>query len=172
MAGPWTSRRAVINDASILIDLNKRGLLGALTSLPMRLWIPDLIWSSELLSISEETKAVLVSGFEVVELDGFQVRHAQDLMSADLRLSFADCSALALAVATPNCVLLCSDRLMRTTAQGLRVKVHGIFWLFDQLAEHRVVGRQQIHAALLAIQADPTTRLPRDVLSEYMSKYR
>ncbi|MBT9581975.1 hypothetical protein IV102_01415 [bacterium] len=61
----------------------------------MNLWIPDLIWSSELLSISDETKAQIASAFQVVELDGDQVGHAQDLMSADLRLSFADCSALA-----------------------------------------------------------------------------
>lgn len=156
----------------MLIDLHKLGLLDALISLPMNLWIPDLIWSSELLSISDETKAQIVSAFQVVELDGDQVGHAQDLMSADLRLSFADCSALALAAATPHSILLCSDRLMRTTAQGLKLEVHGIFWLFDQLVEHEIVARNQVLRALLEIQADATMRLPKDVVGEYVMKYR
>lgn len=166
------NRRVVINDASILIDLNKLGLLEALASLPMTLWIPDLIWFSELLSISDETKDQLTAAFQVVELDGVQVVQAQTIMSADLRLSYADCSALALAAATPRSILLCSDRLMRSTAQNLSLEVHGIFWLFDQLVEHRIVARPRILKALLAIQADPTIRLPRDVLGEYMTKYR
>ncbi len=165
-------RQVVINDASVLIDLHKLGLLDALASLPMSLWIPDLIWFSELLSISDATKAQIVSAFQVVELDGTKVGHAQDLMSADLRLSFADCSALALAAATPRSILLCSDRLMRTTAQGLRLEVHGIFWLFDQLVEHGIVARNRVLRALQEIQADATMRLPKDVVAEYLIKYR
>jgi len=164
-------RRVVINDASMLIDLHKLGLLDALASLPMSLWIPDLIWFNELLSISEQTKTEIVSAFQVVELDGVHVGHARDLMAADLRLSFADCSALALACATPHSILLSSDRLMRSTAQGLQLEVHGMFWLLDQLVEHEIISRRRVHEALSAIQADPTIRLPRDVVGEYLLKY-
>jgi predicted nucleic acid-binding protein len=163
--------QVVINDASILIDLHRLGLLKELASLPYQLWIPDSIWEDELLSISEEEKQELSQGFRLGELSGVQVLEAQRLLSATPRLSLNDCFALVLAKSKSGCILLCSDRLMRSTAESMEIKCHGLFWTFDRLFEFEICSASRIFTSLKSLLTDPRTRMPKALLQDYTTRY-
>lgn len=164
--------RVVLHDASILIDIHKVGLLEKLSHLPYELWVNDVVWHNELLSIPDEVKKRAEPHFRVCSLSGEQVDFSSGLVAARPALSLVDCYALSLAKDHPGCILLCSDRLMRSTAQELNIDVHGVFWLFDQFASHGICDRAELCGALQRLEADPTTRLPRALLREQIRRYQ
>ena len=61
---------------------------------------------------------------------------------------------------------------MRATGQRMGLEVHGIFWTFDQFSLHQICDQRQIHSALVALLQDPFTRLPKNLLNQYIDKYK
>ena len=49
---------------------------------------------------------------------------------------------------------------MRALADEEHIEVHGVLWVIDRLAEHRIVHRPTLVKTLHGMLNDPRTRLP------------
>lgn len=152
--------QVLVSDASILIELAKWVLLEALFKLPFEFAVPDALYEDELIDLGELDRKQLRSlGLRVESLDADGMARAVAYQSARPKLSFHDCLAVSLAVVN-DWPLLTGDKRMRALANEERVEVHGVLWVIDQFAEHRVVRKPMLASALRGMLDDPQTRLP------------
>ena len=158
----------LISDSSVLVDLQRSGMLDAAFELPMALAVPDLLYERELKNWPE-----LASGLgrlKVVALAPHGVELAQAYRRREPRLSVADAFALALAK-TGGHPLLAGDASLRREAERENVVCHGVLWVFDALLESRLVDAAVLVASLRRLAAHPRCRLPRAEVRERIRRY-
>ena len=159
----------LVSDTSVLIDLDRGGVLEALFQLPFDLGVPDVLFDRELDGWAGPDLRAL--GLQVIGLDSSGVTLAQRYAKREPRLSTPDTFALALASVGGH-ILLAGDGNLRTLAQSERVECHGVLWVLDQLEEHGVLRARQLVAALETIASHPRCRLPRPEVQQRLSRYR
>jgi len=153
--------RIIISDSSCLIDLHKAGLLEAIFDLPFSYAIPQPLFDEELLSISDDEKAMLVeAGMDVTVLPGEHVVLAQTYYNDNRRLKLNDCFALVLAETTEDAILFTGDNPLRQLSESKEIETHGVLWAIDQMLEHTNIDPQLLLDALLLYERDPLVRLP------------
>jgi hypothetical protein len=153
--------RIIIGDTNALIDLRKAALLEALLWLPYEFQVPDLLYEDELLSIPVgEKRSLRRQGLRVVSLSGERMERTIELERAHPALRLYDCAAMALAQATPDCILLSGDSGLRAVATQHAIEVHGVLWAFDQIHRHETASAAILEAALGIWEADVTVWLP------------
>lgn len=162
----------IISDSSCLIDLQKASLLEAFVCLPYDVCVPDVIFESELISLSKEEKDALQNlGLQILELPGDGLLSVQNLRREKPVLSVNDCFACVLAQRHPDCILLTGDGALRVISEERGVEVHGILWCMDEIHTAKTATAQQIHEALVMFEADSTVRLPATILTKFIKKY-
>ena len=125
-----------IQDANILIDLQKAGLLEAYFRLGIETHTTDLV----LLEVRPSVTAFVLTGqlrvktFTGTELAALLAFKAQQPSS----LSLEDCSAFHLALQMPA-ILLTGDNKLRLHAEKAKVETHGVLWLLDLLVEDAIL---------------------------------
>ena len=147
----------LISDTSILIDLDRGGLLEAAFTCGLTMVVPDLLYERELEPGSGAQLRTL--GLSVVALTPDEVSFAQKLRVKRTALSLTDCFALSCAT-RPNHALLTGDKTLRTEAENRRVIVYGLFWILDQMASSGHVAKTLLHEGLSRISSHPRCRLP------------
>jgi len=148
----------LVADTSVLIDLERAGLLQVTFSSGLVLVVPDLLYAYELEDYNGRYLREI--GLVVAELTADEVAVAQDYKAAHKALSLPDCFALACAQ-RPNHSLATGDQNLRRVATDRGVEARGVLWLLDLLAEHGV-NPATLAQGLMAIQAHPKCMLPRD----------
>jgi len=105
----------LVSDTSVLIDLERGGLLESAFSCGLTMVVPDLLYEREL----EDDNGPLLQhlGLSVVALAPEEVAFAQQLRTQRVGLSLPDCFALSCA-RRPNHALITGDKLLRTEAQS------------------------------------------------------
>ncbi|TSE29280.1 hypothetical protein LCC91_03435 [Tepidimonas taiwanensis] len=152
--------RVLVSDASILIELARWSLLEALFKLPFEFAVPDALYEDELIDLGEIDRNQLKElGLRVESLDAQDMAQAIAYQTARPKLTFHDCLAVTLAVKN-NWPLLTGDKRMRALADEERIEVHGVLWIIDRFAEHRIVRRPTLAKVLRGMLDDPRTRLP------------
>ena len=126
----------LVSDTSVLVDLDRGGILNALFQLPFDIGVPDVLYDLELKDW--EGPNLAAAGLKVLVLDGDGVALAQRYRGHDPRLSLPDAFALALAK-TENHIPLAGDASLRTLAEIEEVDVHGVLWVIDALEGHKVL---------------------------------
>ncbi|MDO8863240.1 hypothetical protein Q6D67_16155 [Haliea sp. E1-2-M8] len=165
--------RIIISDSSCLIDLHKGGLLEAIFGLPYSFAMPQPLFEEELLSISDEEKAMLIaSGMEVTVLPGEHVTTAMDYYNENRRLKLNDCFALVLAETTEESILFTGDQPLRQLAETKEIETHGVLWAIDEILKHTDIDRQLILDALILFYEDPLVRLPEDELKRRIRRLK
>lgn len=149
----------LVSDTSILIDLEKGGLLETVFSCGLTLAVPDLLYETEL--ESENGIYLKALGLGVVSLLPEEMVIAQSVRSSRSSLSLPDCFALTCAMRDDH-ILLTGDRVLRNEAKARTRPVFGLLWLLDRVAESGVVTNQVLHEGLTRISVHPTCRLPAD----------
>ena len=130
-------------------------------NLPYNFQIPEIIFKNELLSIaSVEKKSLKKHGLETVNLSGESVSRAHEYFRQNPKLSLRDCFALALAEQISNCILLTGDANLRRTASDIRIEVHGVLWVIDEMYNHKIVNPAVLHRALSIFKNDEIIFLP------------
>lgn len=163
--------RVLVSDASILIELAKWSLLEALFELPFEFAVPDALFEDELIDLGEVDRDRLMAlGLRVESLDAEGMARAVAYQTARPKLTIHDCLAVTLAVIN-DWPLLTGDRRMRTLADEENVEAHGVLWVIDQFAEHRVVRRTTLAKALRGMLDDPRTRLPHAEINKRLALY-
>ena len=152
--------RVLVSDASILIELSKWSLLEALFALPFEFAVPDALYEDELIDLGEiDRKQLKALGLRVESLDSAGMARALSYRTARPKLTLHDCLAVTLAV-TNDWALLTGDKRMRALAEAERIEVHGVLWVIDLFAEHRIVRDSTLATALRGMLDDPRTRMP------------
>ena len=162
----------IISDSSCLIDLHKASLLEAFIRLPYDICVPDVIFESELLSLSNAQKNALKdAGLRILELPGDGILSVQNLRREKPVLSVNDCFACILAQRYSGCILLTGDSSLRAISEERGIKVHGIFWSIDEIHNARTATVKDICNALDNFATDATVRLPENILRATIKKY-
>lgn len=147
----------LVSDTSILIDLERGGLLEGAFSIGLTLIVPDLLYEREL---KNENGPYLQSlGLGVVTLTPQEMSFAQDVMSERPGLSLPDCFALSCA-ARPDHVLVTGDGLLRKEAENRLGAVCGLLWLLDRMHESGNFDPQMLADGLTRIATHRRARLP------------
>ena len=160
--------RVCVSDTSVLTDLDRGALLGAVFDLPLVFVVPDLLYERELRPYGGA--GLLRRGLEVAELDGDGVDRALSFRRRRSSLSLADAFALALAT-EHRWTLLTGDRVLRNLATLESVVCHGLLWLLDSMLDAEVADRITLYSALKAIVAHPRCRLPRAEVSKRLARW-
>ena len=155
------------SDTSVLVDLERGGLLEASFGLPYRFVVPDLLYEREL---REHGGDVLIGlGLVVADLPGEQVELAQTYKREQPALSSPDVFVVALAK-TEGGTLLTGDKRMRSFAAQRRIACHGLLWLIDQMYLEGIAGEALV-AGLQAIRVHPRCRLPSREVNDRLARY-
>jgi hypothetical protein len=147
----------LVSDTSVLIDLERGGLLEPAFSCGLTMVVPDLLYEREL----EANNGPLLRrlGLGVVALVPDEVSFAQQLRKEQPGLSLPDCFALTCA-RRPDHALVTGDKLLRTQAQSQQCTVYGLLWILDQMVSSGRVGASVLHEGLTRISNHPRSRLP------------
>src|SRR3990172_546018 len=149
----------LVSDTSVVIVLERAGLIEHIFALPYRFVVPDALYENEIKDYGGER--LLALGLQVRSLTGQQLTEAQRLRSLERRISIHDSYALSLAKAKAA-ILLAGDAAMRRLAAAEGVRCHGVLWIFDQLEDKQSVSRALLRHALTRLAAHPRCRLPPD----------
>lgn len=147
----------LVSDTSVLIDLERGGLLELAFSCGLTMVVPDLLYDREL--ESENGPLLRRLGLGMVALSPDEVSFAQRIRTQRPGLSLPDCFALSCA-RRPEHALVTGDRLLRAEAQTRHCTVYGLLWLLDQIAASGAVGISLLYEGLTRISNHPRCRLP------------
>lgn len=157
----------LVSDTSVLIDLEKGGLLEAIFTSGLTFVVPDYLYDKEL---KDSNGPYLCSlGLGVLELSPQELEAVQELKMGSKGLSTPDCFALICAQ-RQNHKLITSDGLLRKVAKSKKVDVYGLFWLMDSL-EIAGISYTLLHEALQKISNDVKCRLPKDEINTRLNKW-
>jgi hypothetical protein len=152
----------LVSDTSILIDLERGGLLESAFACNLTMIVPDLLYEREL--ESENGQYLRALGLGVVALTPDEVRLAQAVRSERPALSLPDCFALSCATRTSH-FLVTGDGALRKEAKARLGGVYGLLWLLDQMAASDSVPKTLLYEGLSSIAAHRRCRLPADEIN-------
>lgn len=158
----------LVIDSSVLIDLERGGLLESMFGVGLNFVVPDLLYQRELVDANGPLLKSL--GLAVVELSSTEVSLAQEIRRSTPGLSLPDAFALACATRADH-ELLTGDGALRSEAQSRSVIVHGVLWLLDVVEQHGTVPRAQLYESLTRIAAHPRCRLPKAQVNTRLSRW-
>ena len=159
----------LVSDTSVLIDLERGGLLEAVFALPYELAVPDVLYDYEMQG--DWGEGLVRLGLRVAEVSKEGVASALRYRQQRSSLSVPDSFALALAKER-QWPLLTGDGQLRALAGGENVECHGMLWLLDIMEEAGTPGIQRLHDGLTALAAHPRCRLPRREITIRLERYR
>ncbi len=158
----------LVSDTSVLVDLERGGLLDCCFDLPFEFAVPDLLYRRELAGFGGD--AMIARGLRVEELSGAELAAATTLRRAHRKLSAPDAFAYALAESR-EWPLLTGDGELRALARAAKISCHGTLWVIDSLNEHNVAEAAALLAGLRAIGGHPRCRLPRAELQIRIERF-
>jgi hypothetical protein len=160
--------RVLVSDTSVLIDLERSGLLEAAFCLSWEFAVPDLLYKRELRDYNGPHLLSLGLRVEALDSDGLQLALAYQTRTP--ALSLPDTFALALAKIN-GWILLAGDGELRRLAAAEAIDHHGVLWVLDQLFDQAQAPPKVLHAALSALSAHPRCRLPAREIRERLERY-
>lgn len=147
----------LVSDTSILIDLERGGLLEPAFSCGLTMVVPDLLYANEL--EAENGPLLRALGLGVVALTPDEVSFAQELRAKRKALSLPDCFALTCAM-RPDHALVTGDKILRSEAQTRMSAVYGLLWMLDQMEASKKIPVNLLFEGLTRISTHPRCRLP------------
>ena len=158
--------REFVIDSSILIEFSKHGILEELFSLPFGFVVPDLLFEQELIDLGQYSRDDLLRfGLGVETLGPAEVSTAQSHQSSQRRLSFVDCSGIALASAR-GYALLTGDRRMQNFAESLGIEFHEVLWLIDRIHAEQILTLPATLKVLMAMRDSGRSSVPETRLEQ------
>lgn len=157
----------LVSDTSVLVDLQRGGVLEVALRLPYDFAVPDLLFERELRMWDGPA---LDGSVAVLALEPDGVELANRYRRADTRLSLPDAFALALAKQSGH-TLLAADASLCAMAESERVECHGVLWVLDEIARCGLAPLGTLHAALTAISEHRRCRLPRSEIRKRLEEW-
>lgn len=158
----------LISDTSVLIDLERGGLLEHAFSCGLVMAVPDLLYQNEL---EEDNGPYLKKlGLNILNLTPDETTFAQTVRNKRPALSVPDCFALSCALRQEH-MLLTGDMNLRKEATAQKVKVYGLLWLLVQMEACGKISPSLLHEGLSKISAHKRCRLPKDEVKRLLEKW-
>jgi len=158
----------LVSDTSVLIDLERGGLLEPAFSCGLTMVVPDLLYAREL--EAENGPLLRKLGLGVIALNPDEVNYAQQLRTQQPGLSLPDCFALSCARRKGH-ALVSGDKLLRTEAQTKHCVVYGLLWILDQMEASGKVSTATLHEGLTRIWNHPRRRLPKSDVTDRLQRW-
>lgn len=158
----------LVSDTCVIIDLERAGLLEEMFLLPFEFVVPDLLYARELEGNLGDRLIAL--GLRVEELTVAELRRATSVNRQHIKLSLPDTFAFALAESRAW-TLLTGDGALREVAVAEQIAMHGVLWLFDQMADGNFVAFERLHGALSQLFAHPRCRLPAKEVNHRLIRF-
>jgi hypothetical protein len=158
----------LVSDTSVLIDLERAGLLEEMFLLPFEFAVPDLLFAREL--AGELGDRLLNLGLRIEELTPGEVQRAAIVNRTYVQLSTPDTFAFAIAESR-GWGLLTGDGTLRKLATAEQLEMHGVLWIFDQLADGTYIDFDRLSWGLTALAAHPRCRLPAKDVQERLTRF-
>ena len=158
----------LVSDSSVLIDLERGGLLEATFQCELSMVVPDLLYERELKEFNGQYLMQL--GLSVTELTPDELTYAQETETQQPKLSLVDCFALSCA-RRQNHILLAGDGLLRKVAAADSVDCKGLLWLLDQMIASGKISMTQLCDGLTRISQDRRCRLPKAEVSSRLAQW-
>lgn len=156
--------RLVVQDANIIIDLIDCEIFELFFQLGFEVVTTSLVLD-EISDPPQKKRCQTVIGKKILHVHEISTLEYLRLQALDLPgLSVTDRSVLHLAQAR-EASLLTGDGKLRTVAGGVRVNVHGILWIIDQLVEKRLLPIPKAYEKLSALKAR-NKRLPQSEIEK------
>lgn len=159
----------LVSDTSVVVDLDRGGLLELVFQLDDEFAVPDLLFDNELAGPLGDRLIAL--GLRVEELSGEEVAAAAQLARIERALSGPDAFAFAIAQSRAW-TLLTGDGALRRVGEGAGLEIHGVLWLMDRLEAEAGVVAGVLHNALSAISGHPRCRLPKAEVGRRLARYQ
>lgn len=158
----------LVADTSVLIDLERGGLLAQAFSCGLTMVVPDLLYDREL----EHENGLLLRqlGLGILALSPDEVQFAQRLRTQCPGLSLPDCFALSCS-RRPDHALVSGDRLLRSEALARDCSVYGLLWILDQMEASGKVHTDSLFEGLSRIWNHPRRRLPKAEVMERLQRW-
>jgi predicted nucleic acid-binding protein len=157
----------LVSDTSVLVDLQRGGVLEIALRLPYDFAVPDLLFERELRMWDGPALAGRIT---VLALEADGVELADSYRRAETKLSLPDAFALALAKQGGH-TLLAGDASLRAMAESERVECHGVLWVLDEIARCGLAPLSALHTALTSISEHPRCRLPRSEIRKRLQEW-
>jgi|ERR1039457_1302466 hypothetical protein len=158
----------LVSDTSVLIELERGGLLEPAFSCGLTMVVPDLLYQKE---IEEENGPYLRSlGLGVVSLTPDEVELAQAIRVQRPSLSLPDCFALSCALRQDH-LLVTGDMKLRKEAATRNAQVCGLLWVLDQMEACGNFSFTLLHEGLSKISAHKRCRLPKEEVKAQLVRW-
>ncbi len=158
----------LVSDTSVLIDLERGGLLSVAFATGIPMLVPDLLYAKELEPYNGAYYRSL--GLQVVSLQPDELSFAQQVKNERKPLSLPDCFALACARRQDH-ALLTGDGALRAAAKDYGIQMVGLLWLLDGLAESCAATHSTLHEGLTKISQGPRCRLPKSEIQKRLKNW-
>jgi len=160
--------RVLVSDTSVLIDLERCGLLHSAFALEVEFVVPDVLYERELKDYNGSK--LVAFGLHVAVTDAEGVAQAQAYRQRQSKLTLPD--ALALALAKSNgWTLLSGDGALRALAGQEGVECHGFLWLMDLLEREQAATIAHLRQGLHRLSNHPRCRLPQGEVAARLKRY-
>lgn len=136
--------------------------------LPFEFAVPDLLYVREL--EGDLGDRLIALGLRVEELTAAELQRATSVNRQHVKLSVPDTFAFALAEAR-TWTLLTGDGTLRELATAEQIVMHGVLWLFDQMADGDHVVFERLHGGLSQLFAHPRCRLPAHEVNQRLTRF-
>ena len=163
------SRKLLISDANILIDISVGGLLDELFRLNYEYGLPDVLFEYELQAQHPDLPE---RGLQILTLAAEAVTDTTSIHAKHRKTGVSIYDGMALALARQEqCPLLTGDGALRqvSLAEGLDVK--GTVWLVGQMLESGLIDVDRASHAYQAMK-DDGSRLPWGRIDQQIKRYR
>ncbi|RWD16096.1 MAG: hypothetical protein EOS75_29990 [Mesorhizobium sp.] len=158
----------LVSDTSVLIDLERAQLLEEMFRLPFEFAVPDLLYAREL--AGELGDQLVRLGLRVEVLTPAELSRATIVRRQNMRLSVPDTFAFSIAESR-QWTLLTGDGTLRELAVAEQIEMHGVLWLFDQLADGNHVPFNRLHDGLNTLFTHPRCRLPAAEVRRRLARF-
>lgn len=158
----------LISDAAVVRDLERGGLIVALSSLPDEIVVPNLLTEHE---IAPPTMLLMqAAGVRTIALDPGELEEAIKLHRQCGSLSLTECCAIVVAKIR-QAVMLASYGLLREEALRQGNSVCCALWCLDQIERSGSIDVVRLYACLQAMIARPRCNYPQDQIAIRVSRF-
>jgi len=162
------SKKLLISDANIIIDIIAGELVEAMFSLHYEFATPDILYVEEL---KEQHSEIIDAGLNLYELSpkSINATYAYLELSNGSNVSANDCMALVLAQ-QEQCDLLTGDSRLRQLAITQGVNVRGTLWLVESMLIDGLISADNARSAYQKMISDGS-RLPVKEIKKQLDKF-
>lgn len=162
------NRTVIVKDACVIIDLVDLKIIDKFLHSFQSVFVPEAV-INEITDANQRSVVdrCITSGHFVVD-NNASLDQIVDLLAANQRLSFADCSVIELAKRKKGSILS-SDAGLRVTARKVGLSVGGIIWVIKVLCNRAVLSNQDA-IGILKMYDQINIRAPKKEIAILMSQ--